>query len=149
LLAVIGNGSNDYWIGGKSIRITCSGVVPQWRRLVLDSASNTLPENRHEYPTCNQIDGVEDPAQAWNAVSVGAYTNKVTIDSDARWTDAMVDQFDKKDWLRVYGYGVPDIDLALWSAEGVATIVIEDSVQPFDRQTRCDRWKLPKIFLSG
>jgi hypothetical protein len=35
--------------------------------------------------------------------------------------------------LRVYGYGVPDLNLALWSAGNNATLIIEDSLQPFDQ----------------
>ena len=35
--------------------------------------------------------------------------------------------------LRVYGYGVPDLDHALWSAGNNATLIIQDSLQPFDQ----------------
>jgi hypothetical protein len=35
--------------------------------------------------------------------------------------------------LRVYGYGVPDLNRALWSAGNNATLIIEDSLQPFDQ----------------
>ena len=222
-----------------------AGVLDSPRQLVIVSAGNVRPEDRHQYPEQNQVDGVEDPAQAWNAVSVGAFTDKVTIETDgydewkpvaqergvlspssrtsiiwadktwplkpdvvfeggndaidpstkradhvedlalltthisptgalltstgdtsaaaalasrfaatiyaryphfqpetvralmihsARWTDAMEKQFDRKDRLRVYGYGVPDISLALWSTEGCATVIIEDALQPFDRE---------------
>jgi hypothetical protein len=35
--------------------------------------------------------------------------------------------------LRAYGFGVPDLGRALWSASNAATLVIESSLQPFDK----------------
>lgn len=37
--------------------------------------------------------------------------------------------------LRTYGYGVPNLDRALWSARNELTLVVQDSLQPFDRQS--------------
>ena len=51
------------------------------KRLFLVSAGNTDPSQRHNYPTANETDGLHDPAQAWNSVSVGAYTDRVMIQS--------------------------------------------------------------------
>jgi hypothetical protein len=62
-----------------------SGYDDDERRLILVSAGNTDPANRHEYPASNHTEGIQDPGQAWNALTVGAYTNKVTIkEEDAR-----------------------------------------------------------------
>ncbi len=62
-----------------------SGYDDDERRLILVSAGNTDPAKRHEYPASNYTDGIQDPGQAWNAITVGAYTNKVTIkEEDAR-----------------------------------------------------------------
>jgi hypothetical protein len=36
--------------------------------------------------------------------------------------------------LRTYGYGVPNLARALWSARNELTLVIQDSLQPFDRE---------------
>src|SRR5690606_12567496 len=36
---------------------------------------------RRDYPDHNILQGIEDPAQAWNAITVGAYTEKTTIQS--------------------------------------------------------------------
>lgn len=33
----------------------------------------------YEYPTSNKTDSIHDPGQSWNAITVGAYTNKVQI----------------------------------------------------------------------
>jgi hypothetical protein len=35
--------------------------------------------------------------------------------------------------LRCYGYGVPDLERALWSAANAATLVIQGELQPFDK----------------
>ena len=49
-------------------------------RLMLISAGNIRDPNAWaEYPYSNSTDGVHDPAQAWNALTVGAYTDLVHI----------------------------------------------------------------------
>ncbi len=226
----------------------CSGADDEGRpsRLMIVAAGNTPDGDRHEYPSRNHLHGVEDPAQSWNAVSVGAYTEKTTIHSNkyagwnpvanagllspasrtsvvwenkswpikpdivmeggnlaidpttgradyvddlmllttrtsptgalltttgdtsaatalaarfaaiiwsrypnlapesvrallihsARWTAPMLAEFppeQRHNRLRVYGYGVPDLNRALWSAGNNATLIIEDSLQPFDQ----------------
>lgn len=45
-------------------------------RLFIVSAGNSDPEQWGSYPTSNQSDGIHDPGQAWNALCVGAYTQK-------------------------------------------------------------------------
>ena len=54
-------------------------------RLLIVSAGNVDDLNAwSRYPHSNDSDGLHDPAQAWNALTVGAYTNLVRItDSDA------------------------------------------------------------------
>ena len=228
----------------------CSGAdeAGQPSRLLLVSAGNTPADGRRDYPDHNHTQGVEDPAQSWNAISIGAYTEKATIHSDeyrdwkpvanagqlsptsrtsvvwedrswplkpdivmeggnlaidpttgeadyvddlmllttrtsltgalltttgdtsaatalaaryaaiiwsrypdlspesvrglmihsARWTAPMLSEFSpeqRHNRLRVYGYGVPDLDHAIWSAKNNATLVIQDSLQPFDQET--------------
>ena len=61
---------------------TESNDAPQ--RLVCVSAGNIEPVNvRKEYPTENALRPVKDPNQAWNAISVGAMTQKTTIKDPA------------------------------------------------------------------
>lgn len=57
----------DYLGEGKNPRLftICAGNVP------FDSDM--------EYPDTNQLQDIHDPAQSWNSITVGAYTNKVTI----------------------------------------------------------------------
>lgn len=58
-----------------------SGVVNDTRRLIIISAGNTGdPAN---YPADNETSSVQDPAQAWNALTVGGTTDKVIIDAQA------------------------------------------------------------------
>jgi len=54
----------------------------------------------------------------------------------ARWTEAMLREFphpDRHNRLRCYGFGVPSLQRALWSAANSATIIVEGELQPFDR----------------
>ncbi|MFV3132012.1 S8 family peptidase [Niveispirillum sp. KHB5.9] len=50
------------------------------RRLVVLSAGNIRSAvNPATYPDANDLEPVEDPAQAWNALTAGAFTDKVNI----------------------------------------------------------------------
>jgi hypothetical protein len=50
------------------------------RRLILISAGNVREGlSQAEYPARNDIEPIENPAQAWNAITVGAFTEKVVI----------------------------------------------------------------------
>lgn len=64
----------------------CAGVLDETPKLLFVSAGNVRDElfsSGYRYHTWNcERAGVEDPAQAWNAVTVGAYTEKVIL-SDA------------------------------------------------------------------
>ncbi|MBL8870970.1 MAG: S8 family peptidase [Planctomycetaceae bacterium] len=226
----------------------CSGADDAGRpsRLMIVSAGNTPRDGRRNYPDHCHLHGVNDPAQSWNAITVGAYTEKSIIHSSeyvgwklvanvgqlspcsrtsvvwsekswpikpdivmeggnlaidpstgeadslddlsllttkasptgalltttgdtsaatalaaryaaiiwahypsispetvrgllvhsARWTPPMLAEFPhelRHNRLRVYGYGVPNLNRALWSAGNNATLVIEDSMQPFDQ----------------
>ena len=53
--------------------------VGQQRRLFAVCAGNADGWEKGNYPHLNEHDGVHDPGQAWNALTVGAYTNLVTI----------------------------------------------------------------------
>lgn len=57
----------------------------------------------------------------------------------ARWTPEMRQEFPKRereDRLRCYGYGVPSLKRALYSAENYATLIIQGALQPFRRGGR-------------
>jgi hypothetical protein len=57
-----------------------SGAAYQVRRLIVVAAGNTDPGSRRDYPTANLTDGVHDPGQSWNALTVGGFTEKTTVD---------------------------------------------------------------------
>lgn len=223
-----------------------AGVPDSAPRLVIVSAGNVEPAARRDYPHSNQVYGVQDPSQVWNAITVGAYTERVYISSpefagwrplashgrlspcsttslvwpdkiwpfkpdivmeggnsaiepgsghadfiddlallttrlsqtgallaatgetsaaaaqaarlaaivrsrypqlwpeairgllihSADWTPEMLQEFpypQREQRLRCYGYGVPCLESALWSASNAATLVVQSQLQPFDR----------------
>jgi hypothetical protein len=63
----------------------CAGVLDEIPKLMLISAGNVSPEHfysaeytYHHWNTTRS--GIEDPGQAWNALTVGGYTEKVFIE---------------------------------------------------------------------
>jgi len=58
------------------------------RRLFCISAGNMDPSHFHGFPTTNELASVEDPAQAWNVLTIGAFADRETIDEPALkgWT---------------------------------------------------------------
>lgn len=58
----------------------CSGAEDDVRRLVLISAGNTDPTHHGQYPDSNEVQAIQDPAQSWNALTIGGYTDKALID---------------------------------------------------------------------
>jgi hypothetical protein len=227
----------------------CSGADDDTRRLFVISAGNTSENQRNHYPDCNLTDAVHDPGQSWNALTVGAFTEKTLVNQkeypgwtpiapsgdlspssctsntwarqwpfkpdivleggnmalnpasntaepidslqllstyfeplvkkfstigdtsaasalaarmaatiqahypdlwpetvrallvhSADWTEAMKTRFTSstprnnvEGLLRYCGYGIPNLDAAMWSAGNSLTLIIQDSLQPFDR----------------
>lgn len=58
----------------------CSGAQDDSQRLLIVSAGNTDLDARSHYPDSNVSDGIHDPGQAWNALTVGACTYLGHID---------------------------------------------------------------------
>lgn len=66
-------------------------------------------------------------------------TIRALIVHSARWTPAMQGAFraarrrvlDKENFLRRYGYGVPSLERALYSARNDLTLVVQDTIHPF------------------
>ena len=244
-----GRGRPSSW--SAAIDQLSSGATDAQSRLLLLPAGNTQQWSRRYYPNSNLTESIHDPGQAWNALTIGAYTMKTTVDPSvypdwvpvapagglspasttsllweeqwpskpdlcmeggnmaidpstgepdyyvndlqllttnhtliqqlltvtgdtsaatalaarmtaiiqaeypqfwpetvralmvhsADWTHAMRRQEQlsssrqaMKNLLRTYGYGVPNLDRALWSARNELTLVVQDSLQPFDRQ---------------
>jgi hypothetical protein len=57
-----------------------SGANDDRQRLFVISAGNVARDDWTNYPDSNQTELIHDPAQAWNALSVGAYTGKIEFD---------------------------------------------------------------------
>lgn len=64
------------------------GTINNTPRLILISSGNTGLFDRVLYPTYNESASVQDPAQAWNALTVGGYTERALIDATTNpgWT---------------------------------------------------------------
>lgn len=57
----------------------CSGAEDDVRRLIVLAAGNIPREHWRDYPARNSAESIHDPGQAWNALTVGAYTDKTYI----------------------------------------------------------------------
>ena len=73
------NGHPSSWSG--EVDQLAAGVDSDTKRLILVSAGNIRDSAEWgRYPDSNLTNEVHDPAQAWNALTVGAFTNKTRID---------------------------------------------------------------------
>jgi hypothetical protein len=57
-----------------------SGAEDDRRRLVVVAGGNVLEEDQRDYPAGNTTDGIHDPGQSWNVLTVGAATFKYDVD---------------------------------------------------------------------
>lgn len=72
-------GKPSSWSGAIDKMI--SGAEDDTKRLMFISGGNVNPYEyeRISYPKANTLHSVENPAQSWNAISVGAYSSKIEI----------------------------------------------------------------------
>lgn len=56
---------------------------PERQRLFVISAGNIEPDDWKHYPTINTVEGIENPGQSWNALTVGAATLLIEYDVEA------------------------------------------------------------------
>ena len=246
-MAVTAPSDRDAWrptLWSATIDKACAGMDDDYRRLLVVSAGNIRDLVGQNYPDENLVSSIEDPAQSWNALTVGAFTDKVWPDDtslagyeviaprgglspasrtslswgksewpfkpdvvceggnylkgsdgsvttadnlqllttqllptsdallgttkdtsaaaaqvaamaatlqaeypafwpetirglivhSAEWTPKMMEEFStptRHDRLRVYGWGVPSLERARRSAQGIATMVIQEDLQPY------------------
>jgi hypothetical protein len=84
-LTVTADGRDEGYPSSWSGRLDelCAGIEDGKKavssRLFFVSAGNVPWDGRHEYPAYNHVQGLQDPSQSWNAISVGAYTEKASI----------------------------------------------------------------------
>jgi subtilisin family serine protease len=60
-----------------------AGGLDDHRRLVCVSAGNILQGIGERYPDDNHLSSVQDPAQCWNGLTVGAHTDLVWVETEA------------------------------------------------------------------
>lgn len=58
--------------------------TPNEHRLFVVSGGNTSPASRGNYPK-NLKEPIHSPGQAWNALTIGAYTQKAIVDNREEW----------------------------------------------------------------
>lgn len=75
------DGSPSSWSAAIDQITSGAGEEDNIKRLFIVSAGNVHPTELKEvsYPNANLAHPVEDPAQAWNALSVGAYNDKINV----------------------------------------------------------------------
>lgn len=69
-------------------------------------------------------------------------TVRALVVHSAQWTDTMRQQFDQggterqraQHRVRCVGFGVPDLERALWSTHNSLALIVEDSLQPFAKE---------------
>ena len=71
-------GRPSSWSGALD-QISSGAEETNKKRLVIVAAGNTNPEDWRNYPESNITRSVDDPAQSWNSLVVGAFTDKVHI----------------------------------------------------------------------
>ncbi len=57
-----------------------SGAADDRRRIIVLAGGNVPRERWESYPSCCDAEGIHDPGQAWNALTVGAYTDRERLD---------------------------------------------------------------------
>lgn len=93
-----------------AVDLLCSGAEEEGKpqRLVFVSSGNANITEGYTYPDSNLTDCIEDPAQAWNSLTIGAFTEKTTVpEEDFRGWEAVALAGDMSpcnttslDWLR-------------------------------------------------
>ena len=68
------NGIPTSW--SAAIDESASGYIDKKQKLYIISAGNTVYREKEIYPDKNTISAVESPGQAWNCITVGAFTEK-------------------------------------------------------------------------
>lgn len=82
-----GTGKPSSWSG--AVDQLAFGTDEEYvKRLILISAGNTDESELNKYPDATQSTSVESPGQSWNALTIGAYTEKIqlTDPSFSNWT---------------------------------------------------------------
>lgn len=111
----------------------------------LDLLSTSKSFNTKPFDTINATSAATAQA-SWFAAKVAylypeawAETIRALVVHSASWTPGMLAQMnvrgnnrgDYKSLLKVFGYGVPDLEKALYSSESALTYITQETIQPF------------------
>lgn len=118
----------------------------------LNLLTTNYQPNERLFTTTNATSAASAQCARMVAQIMGAYpklraeTVRALIVHSARWTPAMRQMYlpanakpTKKDYvnlIRHCGWGVPDLDRALWSAGNSLTLVVEDLVHPYGKDNK-------------
>ena len=133
--------------GGNAAKDSSSAVCMPSLSLL---TTHHLPADR-VFTTTNATSAANALASRLAAQVMAVYPNlwpetvRALIVHSAEWTSEMKRQFlpvtgnpSKKDYLNLLrrcGFGVPDVNRALWSVNNSLTMVVEESLRPFRRET--------------
>ncbi len=81
---VCNDGKPSSW--SAAIDALTAGVDDGTSRLFVTAAGNISNDECADYPTNNITCAIKDPAQSWNAITIGAYTEKDVITQAASYT---------------------------------------------------------------
>jgi hypothetical protein len=70
------NGKPSAWSSALDSHTSGALEGDESKRLICVSGGNAWVQNRNDYPSRNEVTSIEDPAQSWNALTVGAFTEK-------------------------------------------------------------------------
>lgn len=76
---------DDQWrptLWSAAIDQAASGATDGFHRLLVLSTGNLREDIGKNYPYENHVSSIEDPAQSWNALTVGGYTNLAWIQEE-------------------------------------------------------------------
>lgn len=83
-----GDGTPSSW--SAAVDELTSGYLDNMKKLFIIAAGNINDtEEYSNYPNSNLLFSVQNPGQSWNAITVGAYTEKYKIDTD-QWGEKQV-----------------------------------------------------------
>lgn len=75
------NGRPSSWSAALDEITSAAGEEDPIHRLIVVSGGNVYPSEfeKGKYPEINAIESVQNPAQSWNAITIGGYVGKVEI----------------------------------------------------------------------
>lgn len=134
--------------GGNAAKDALGAV---WMPSLSLLAANAKPEERL-FTTANATSAASAMGARMAAQLMAEYpdlwpeTIRALIVHSAQWTDAMIREFlpatgqpSKADVVRLVrhcGFGVPNLDRAMWSVENSLTMICEERLHPFGREGR-------------